>query len=341
MSSTVTLPSTIQTSKSLLPPNIQSTIVQTSTPNQPSLSSILSTIQQPFLSLTSSLPPTIHSTTVQTSSPTCLSSIDSSSTASVTLPSSNNSTSTSTSTWSSNLQPVSIKPFVSSVGPTVTIPNSPLEVFELFFTTPFIDNIVEQSNLYAKEVMGDIKYESWTKITVEEIKAYFGFMLLMGMVPLPSLEDYWKKDPVFHYLPIADHISRDRFRDISRYLHFVNNSTLVPRGQPGHDRLGKVSPVINHLFQRFSDLYNPHCELAVDEAMIKFQGRSSLKQYMPMKPIKRAIKVWVLGDSHNGYFHKFQIYSGKEGTREANLGARVVKTLTNHTTFFLIIFLQA
>ena len=79
---------------------------------------------------------------------------------------------------------------------------------------------MEQSNLYAKQVMGDIKYKSWTKITVEEIKAYFGFMLLMGMVPLPSLEDYWKKDPVFHYLPIVDHILRDRFRDISRYLHF-------------------------------------------------------------------------------------------------------------------------
>ena len=241
-----------------------------------------------------------------------------------------NPTSTSTSTWSTNLHPVTIKPFLSHVGPRITIPNSPLQVFELFFTPPFLTNIVQQSNLYAKQVMGDIKYQSWTKITVEELKAYFGFILLMGMVPLPSVEDYWKRDPVFHYLPISDHISRDRFRDISRYLHFVNNNTLVPRGQPGHDRLGKVRPAINHLSQRFSELYDPHCELAVDEAMIKFQGRSSLKQYMPMKPIKRGIKVWVLGDSHNGYFQKFQIYSGKEGSREVDLGARVVKTLTDH-----------
>ena len=43
---------------------------------------------------------------------------------------------------------------------------------------------------------------------------------------------------------------------------------------------------------------------AVDEAMIKFQGRSSLKQYMAMKPIKRGIKVW---DSCNGYFSKFDL----------------------------------
>ena len=45
-----------------------------------------------------------------------------------------------------------------------------------------------------------------------------------------------------------------------------------------------------------------------------------------MKPVKRGIKVWVLGDSHNGYFHKFQIYTGKEGSGEKQLVQRVVKT---------------
>jgi hypothetical protein len=67
----------------------------------------------------------------------------------------------------------------------------------------------------------------------------------------------------------------------------------------------------------------------VDEAMIKFQGRSSLKQYMPKKPIKRGIKTWVLGDSTNGYFSRFEIYTGKKRDRvEHNLGASVVKDLT-------------
>ena len=51
-----------------------------------------------------------------------------------------------------------------------------------------------------------------------------------------------------------------------------------------HDRLGKVRPLIDHLSCKFSSLYNPSKDVAVDEAMIKFQGRSALKQYMPMKP---------------------------------------------------------
>lgn len=75
--------------------------------------------------------------------------------------------------------------------------------------------------------MGDMKYESWTVIRVEELKAYFGFVLLMRMFPLPSVEDYWKRDPVSHYLPISDHISHERFQNVSRYLHLVNN-TLTP-----------------------------------------------------------------------------------------------------------------
>ena len=64
-----------------------------------------------------------------------------------------------------------------------------------------------------------------------------------------------------------------------------------------HDQLGKVQPLINHLSNKFAEVYEPSREVAVDETMIKFQGRSSLKQYMPMKPIKHGIKVWVLGDS--------------------------------------------
>ena len=54
------------------------------------------------------------------------------------------------------------------------------------------------------------------------------------------------------------------------------------RDSPGYDRLGKVRPIITYLYTKFAELYNPHKEVAMDEAMIKFQGRSSLKRYMPL-----------------------------------------------------------
>ena len=93
------------------------------------------------------------------------------------------------------------------------------------------------------------------------------------------------------------------------------------------DWLGKVRPLIDHLSSEFETLYEPSKNVAVDETMIKFQGRSSLKQYMPKKPIKCGIKVWVLGD---GYFSRFDIYSGRKEDREVGLGAHVVKKLTEN-----------
>ena len=204
-----------------------------------------------------------------------------------------------------------------------------------------MEKIVEESNRYANQVMGDEKFNKWTKVTVEELEAFLGFHILMDIIHLPAVDDYWRGDPLLHYAPIADRITRDRFRELSCYLHFVDNDTLVPRDSPGYDRLGKVKPLIDHLSKKLEKLYQPHREVAINEAMIKFQGRSSLKQYNPMKPIKRGIKVWVLADSHKGYFVKFQVYTGKEGNRvEHGLGERVVKTLTDrlqgqhHHVFF-------
>ena len=79
----------------------------------------------------------------------------------------------------------------------------------------------------------------------------------------------------------------------------------------------------------FQEVYSPGKNVSVDEAMIPFKGRSSLKQYMPKKPVRRGIKVWALADASNGYIANFQVYTGKQGyTTEKGLGAKVVKHLT-------------
>ena len=65
--------------------------------------------------------------------------------------------------------------------------------------------------------------------------------------------------------------------------------------------------------------------VSIDESMIKFKGRSSLKQYLPKKPIKRGFKVWTLADSKNGYVYDFEIYKGKDSERDGTLGEYVVK----------------
>ena len=123
----------------------------------------------------------------------------------------------------------------------------------------------------------------------------------MGINHLETLDG---TDPTFHYSAVTD-----------RIVFVTSHATTV------------VRPAIDHLLTRFSDLYDPYQKVAVDEAI---PWRSTLKQYMLLKAVKRGIKVWALADSHNGYFHKFQVYTGKEGSGEKHLGQRVVKDLTQH-----------
>jgi len=192
-----------------------------------------------------------------------------------------------------------------------------------------IDYIVDQTNHYARECMSDDSFTKWVPVTDAEIQAYLGFVIIMGINRLPALRDYGRRDPAYHYGPVADHIPRDRFFEITRYLHFVDNSGILPRDHPNFDRLWKVRPIIDRISDRFLHSYNPHMENAVDEAMIPFKGRSSLKQYMPKKPVKRGFKVWVRADSFNGYICEFMMYVGKEGGRtEVGLGQKVVESLT-------------
>ncbi len=81
-----------------------------------------------------------------------------------------------------------------------------------------------------------------------------------------------RKNPIINYSPIADRISRDRFREISRYLHFADNATLAPRTSPQYDHLGKIRPILDYFLTRFSVVFTPGKDLAVDEAMINFKA---------------------------------------------------------------------
>ena len=142
--------------------------------------------------------------------------------------------------WKTNYEFVQVEPFTEATGPTTAIPTAISEIFQLFFSLGILQHIVDQTNLYASQVMGDSQFATWEQVTIEELKAYFGFMILMGLNQLPALFDYWRLDVIYHYSPIASRISRKRFLYISRYLHFADNEELLPPADPNFDKLGKV-----------------------------------------------------------------------------------------------------
>ncbi|XP_058810638.1 piggyBac transposable element-derived protein 4-like [Phymastichus coffea] len=111
------------------------------------------------------------------------------------------------------------------------------------------------------------------------------------------------------------------------------------KGDPEYDKLYKLRSLLHNLSETFRECWKPSHHQAIDESMIKFKGRSSMKQYMPAKPTKRGYKVWTRADE-SGFVCQFQIYTGKTDSPEKQLGARVVRDLTrdlvghNHQVYF-------
>ena len=74
--------------------------------------------------------------------------------------------------WSRNLSTPVIHPFCPylETGPTCTIPSEPRDVFQFFFTPELIEQIVAQSNLYARQVIGAERYKNGRKLQQVTLK---------------------------------------------------------------------------------------------------------------------------------------------------------------------------
>ena len=85
------------------------------------------------------------------------------------------------------------------------------------------------------------------------------------------------------------------------FIHVIKKKNFKIGLRFRYDRLHMVHPLLTQATDIFFCEYIPNRNISVDEAMIGFKAKSSIKQYMPMKPTKQGYTVWSLCDSHNGY----------------------------------------
>ncbi|PFX26968.1 PiggyBac transposable element-derived protein 5 [Stylophora pistillata] len=237
--------------------------------------------------------------------------------------------------WSREASDVDIPGFTQPVGQVNPLPRGSLvlDFFQLFIDNHILGIIIRETNRYARQTMTQRQKDpnSWKEVSLEELKAFLGLLIAMSIHRVPSLRDYWSTDWVLGVPAFSKVMARDRFLDIYYNIHLCDNSQMPQRGDENFDKLFKVRSFMENLNTKFRMNYNPHREQAIDEAMIKYKGQTSLKQYMPMKPIKRGIKMWCRADSSNGYLCEFSIYTGKsrQGV-EHGLGYTVVSNLCQH-----------
>ncbi|XP_048586613.1 piggyBac transposable element-derived protein 4-like, partial [Nematostella vectensis] len=232
--------------------------------------------------------------------------------------------------WSRELHEVELAPFDREVGPTNILPAeaNATDFLEQPFPPDLIDLIVEETNRNARRKDADRTY--WEPVNASDIKIYLAIRLQQGIKSVPSERDYWATSPFLGVKSIKDVMSKNKYVKINQYLHFNDAEKAKTRGQEEHDKLFHVRPLIKRLSETFLKAYKPNRENAIDEGLIKYKGRLGFKQYMPLKPAKRGIKVWLWADSHTHYVSVFQVYAGrpKQNTAETGLGARVVTDLS-------------
>ena len=199
-----------------------------------------------------------------------------------------------------------------------------VDFFLLLINNHMVSQILKETNLYARQSLLEQGKDpsEWDnkEVTPTEMKAWLGLIMAMSTHKVPAIVDYWNDDWILGVPSFARIMSRARFPEILRYLHLNNNATMPQRDDESYDKLYKVRPFIESL--------KTNCEQSIDEAMVKYKGRTVLKQYIPMKPIKRGIKMWCRAESHSGYLCDFNIYSGEnEAGVENGLGYAVVTNL--------------
>ena len=96
---------------------------------------------------------------------------------------------------------------------------------------------------------------------------------------------------------------RNHFCEILENLHFADN-----RKGDKTDKAFKVRTVVDHVNSKFSQVLSSDSEQSINKHMLKFKGRSGMKQYIKSKPIKKDLKFLFCCSSKSGYLYQMDIY---------------------------------
>ncbi|GBM40881.1 PiggyBac transposable element-derived protein 4 [Araneus ventricosus] len=94
-----------------------------------------------------------------------------------------------------------------------------------------------------------------------------------------------------------------------KFLHFTNNEEFDKDNHPW-PKLNKIYDIMEHLRNKFRNLYIPDKNLSIDESLMRFKGRLSWKMFIAKKRARFGLKFFVVCEVGTGYIADFLIYTG-------------------------------
>ena len=197
----------------------------------------------------------------------------------------------------------------------------PVDYFFKFFSLSLFRRITRWTNT----TMAGARRRTGTSI--EEIRAWFGIVLVMGLANTNNMKNYWSQRPGFRNPLIANTMSKGRFQRISKDLT-TSKSSRNPDQWPKetHEErqhaylhakkhpMYPVQPLWDSVKEACYQRFNAYREIAIDEAMIRYKGfKSAAKRvFMPFKPIRSGFKVYAVCESASGYMMNFCLHTVKQ-----------------------------
>ncbi|CAF1530389.1 unnamed protein product [Rotaria sp. Silwood1] len=152
----------------------------------------------------------------------------------------------------------------------------PIDYFYSMFGKESITLMTNQSNLYSTQMNPNKPL----CVSENEMKRFIGILLMTGVYSFPQQCYFWMNATRVESITSA--MSRDRFLQIKRNIHVVDNANQLDSNDPNFDRAYKVRPLLNIVKENFRKIAKEE-KLSADEQIIPFKGRSIMKQHMPKK----------------------------------------------------------
>ena len=204
------------------------------------------------------------------------------------------------------------------------------DAFRTFIDEQMTDLILRYTNAHAAEIKLKSQRFNWNNdLSVTELEAFIGLLILAGVQRCKNqaLRELWDEQwgfPVFRTT-----MSYNRFIDILRALRFDDQSTRQERVAAS----GNQGAAVHEMLQIFSancrSSYRCGPSVTIDEQLVTFHGNCRFRVYIPTKPGKYGMKVWIMADSETFYCGDLQLYAGRVGSQQdVGQGSRVVLDLS-------------
>ena len=212
--------------------------------------------------------------------------------------------------------PAGVRPFREATGPTDPLPHDAraVDFLHQMVGADFFAKLAAATNANAARKRPPAKPRDdptatsdlhWHATTEDEMRAFIGINIAMGLKDLADYRDCWSDEPILHDTFVAGVMPRCRYEKLFQYFH-----CSLPADEVADDKLASVRPLIAVFTENFHRCFAPCQDLSIDEAIIRYDGRLAWKQYTPKKPVKWGIKLWCLCDSFTGYCLAFYVYTG-------------------------------